>query len=143
MIKRLFFIILCLLLLTGYALAEGTITQKPVSGTYYSSIAADMKIATFVIADDSGSVPVTDFSDPHQIMGWYIMTVEAKSSSDDSLTILIESDLGSDLFNKTYSSATSGEIKNADDRWPIYSTPSIDVTSMSSDTVTVVVTFVK
>jgi hypothetical protein len=143
MIKKLIMGVLVVLLCAGVAFAEGTVTQKPSSGTYYERMSEDMQIATFTIADDSGSVPKTNFLDPTKVKGWYIMTVEAKSSSDDSLTVLIETALGADLFNKAYTSATSGEIKNADDRWPISSTPKIDVTNMSSDTVTVIVTFVK
>lgn len=144
MIKKMLIATLCLFLWVGISFAEGSVKQKPVSGTRYSVMDDNMKIATFTITDDGGSVPVTDFLDPSKILGWYIMTVEVKSGTDDTLTVLIETNLGADLFNKAYTAATSGEIKNATDRWPIYSTPKIDVTSMSGpDTVTVVVTFVK
>lgn len=143
MIKRILFAALCLFMITGVAFAEGTVVQKPMAGTYYSTIGKDMQIATFTITDDSGSVPSTNFLDPARIYGWYIMTVEVKSSSDDSLTVLIETALGADLFNVTYTAATSGEIRSTDDRYPIYSTPKIDVTNMSGDTVTVVITFVQ
>jgi len=142
--KKILFTALCLLLIAGSAFAEGTVTQKPFpGGTYYEFFGDDMAVATFTIADDSGSVPSTDFLDPGKINGYYIMTVEVLTSSDDSITILVESALGADLFNKAFTSATSGEIKNADDRWPIYSTPKIDITNMSGDSATVKITFVR
>lgn len=143
MIKRILLTTLCVFVISGLAYAEGTVAQKEISGTYYTFLGDNMAMATFTIADDSGSVPLTSFLQAYRIFGWYLMSVEVKTSSDDAITILIKTDLGTDLFNQAFASATSGEIKNADDRWPIYATPKIDITNMSSDTATVRIIFVK
>jgi len=144
MIKKLVLISLIFFLGATLAFAEGTVTQKPQPrGTYYEFFGDDMAVATFSITDDAGSVPLTSFLDAHKIYGFYIMTVEVQTSTDDSITILIETPLGADLFNEAFASATSGEIKYSDDRWPISATPKIDITNMSGDTATVKVTFVK
>ena len=143
MFKKLILVFLCSLVVTASAFAEGTVTQKHFMNSYYEDYGKDMKIAVFTITDDSGSVPLTAFLNPTEIKGWYIMTVEVDSGTDDSLNVLIETAYGTDLFNGAFTGASSGEIKSTDDRYPITSTPKIDVTNMSGDTVTVVVTFVR
>lgn len=143
MIKKIILTALILGLGTLPAFAEGTVVQEAYGSDHYKVLGNDMKVATFTITDDAGSVPLTALTDPGEIQGWYIMAVEVKSSSDDSLNVLIETALGTDLFGEAFAAATGGEIKNATDRWPIYSIPKIDVTNMSGDTVTVNVTFVR
>lgn len=75
--------------------------------------------------------------------GTYLMAVEIKSSVDDAVTFTINSGLGTELFTTTTTAATSGEIKAATDRWPVYGTPTWTLSGFSgAGTLTIVVTCV-
>jgi len=104
-----------------------------------------MVTATFTVtADGSGNVAAFSFLKPADIDGRYLFTVEAYSSTDAAFTVTIETENGSPLFSEAWSAAIAGEaLKSAADRWPIYDTPTIDVTGLTATEVcTVIVTFV-
>jgi hypothetical protein len=134
-----FLLALCLLLVASFAFAEGTVVQ---TGNSYDQISQNMRIATFTITSDAGSVPNTAFLRPRDIYGWNLLSVEMYSATDDAFTVTITTNLGSTLFTYTTTAATSGHLENATDRWPIYSIPKIDVTNLANTEVcTVIVTF--
>jgi len=121
--------------------AEGTVQQR-FDG--YSRWGDNVQSATFVIYSDGGSVPETAFKAPSDIMGWYLFSVEMYSSADDAFTVTITTYLGAELFSYTTTAATGGHLENALDRWPITSTPNIDVTNLATtERCTVIVTFVR
>jgi hypothetical protein len=141
--KKLLVTILFFLCMVSLVFAEGSVVQ---TGDGFQDYGQDMKIATFTITSDGGSVPNTAFLDANKqsIFGFYILAVEMYSATDDAFTAVITTALGSELFTFTTTAATSGHIANADDRWPIYSVPKIDVTSLAAGEVcTVIVTFVR
>ena len=138
--KKFLFTIL-ILLITGLAFAEGTVVQ---SGNGYDTYFQDMRVATFTITSDAGSVPNTAFLKPDKILGWYIKDVEMYSATDDAWTVTITTNLGATLFSFTTTAATSGHLEYAPDRWAINSTPKIDVTNLTdTESCTVIVTFVR
>ena len=121
--------------------AEGTVQQ---ANNGYSRYGNDVQVAKFVITSDAGSVPKTAFKSPADIMGWYLFSVEMYSSADDAFTVSITTDLGAELFSYTTTAATTGHLENAADRWPITSTPDIDVTNLATtESCTIIVTFVR
>jgi hypothetical protein len=121
----------------------------------YPMLNNTLRTATFVItADGSGNVEKTAFLDaPGNIYGWYIMTVEMTSATEDIFTVLISTYAGAttstaggvELFNYTTATAdTTGDIESVKDRYPIYATPYIDVTGLpATEVCRVVVTFVR
>lgn len=143
----LFLLSLCLVLacMIVPAHAEGTVVQannifSPVDGR------GDMKKAVFTITGDAstGSVPNTAFAGSGAVRGFYLYTVEMISSTDDVFTVTITTGSGTSLFEKTTTAATSGEIKFPDAFFPVYDTPSIDVTDLAAgETCTVTVIFVR
>ena len=123
------------------AFAEGTVVQ---SGSGYDTWSETMRVATFTITSDAGSVPNTAFLKPEKILGWYLKEVEVYSATDDAFTVTITTNLGATLFALTTTAATSGELDYAADRWAINSTPKIDVTNLAAgESCTVIVTFVR
>ena len=123
------------------AFAEGTV-QQAYNG--YSRLSDDVQTAKFVIYSDGGSVPNTAFKSPTDIMGWYLFSVEIYSATDDAFTVTVTTYLGAELFAYTTTAATGGHLENALDRWPITSTPNIDVTNLATtESCTVIVTFVR
>jgi len=105
----------------------------------------DMKTVEFTVtADGAGNVAIFTFLKPQEIYGYYLLSVEMSSATDDAFVTLIYSSAGSTLFTHTTTAATTGEIQNADDRWPIYSALKIDVTGLTATEVaTITVTFVR
>jgi len=106
----------------------------------------DMRIATFTItADGSGNVAIFEFEQAQTIYGYYLLSVEMKcDATDDAFTVLITTNTGAPLFTHTTTAGTTGELVNADDRWPINSAPKIDITDLTvAKIVTVIVTFVR
>jgi len=103
----------------------------------------DLKTATFTVtADGAGDVAIFTFLKPGDIAGYHLFTVEMYSATDDAFTTLIYTNTGSTLFTHTTTAATSGEIQNAADRWPIYDAPKIDVTGLTATEVaTIIVSF--
>lgn len=134
-----FLLTLCLLFSANFVFA-GDVVQD---GDSYDQISDSMRIATFTITSDgSGNVANTAFLEPGLIYGWNLLSVEMYSATDDAFVVLITTNLGSSLFTYTTTSATSGHLENAVDRWPIYSTPKIDVTGLTATEVcTIIVTF--
>ena len=85
------------------------------------------------------------FEEAQEIYGYYLMSVEIKcAADDDAFTVLITTNTGAPLFTHTTTAATTGELENATDRWPINAAPKIDITGLTAaKIVTVIVTFVK
>jgi hypothetical protein len=133
------FLVLCFLLFATLAFAADVVQ----TGNSFDSVSRDMRIATFTItADGSGDVAIFTFLDPQKIYGWNLLAVEMYSADDDAFATTITTALGSTLFTHTTTAATSGELENATDRWPIYSIPKIDVVGLTATKVaTVIVTF--
>jgi hypothetical protein len=145
--KRILITILFCLLFAFSAFADGTVVQ---TGGGFQSFgqkgSVHMKTATFTITAAAGSVPNTAFLDVNRssIYGWYLFSVEMYSATDDTFSPTITTALGTPLFSYTTVSATTGQIINADDRWPIYSIPLIDVADLGGSGVcTIIVTFVR
>ena len=109
----------------------------------------NMKVGTFTVtADGSGNVADFYFEDLSGIKGYYLLSVEMYSATDDAFATIIKSALGTTLFSHTTTAATSGEIRNATDRWPIYAIsgvgPYMDVTGLTAtESATIVVTLVR
>jgi hypothetical protein len=139
--KKILLITACILLMAAYAFAEGTVVQS--GNSYDTQDPKKMKTATFTITSDAGSVPNTAFLKPNDIYGYYLLSVETYSATDDAYVVLIGT-ANTNLFTYTTTAATSGHIQNADDRWPVYSTLYIDVTGLATaESCTVIVTFVR
>lgn len=141
--KRFIPLILAFFLLTSPAFAADVAQTNNGYASYPHN--KDMRTATFTVtADGAGNVAVFTFLKPQDIYGYYLLSVEMSSATDDAFTTIVYSAAGSTLFTHTTTAATSGEIKNAVDRWPIYSAPKIDVTGLTATEVaTVTVTFVR
>jgi hypothetical protein len=137
--KRILAAIFIFLLFCGAALAADVVQ----TGNGYDQISENMRTATFTItADGAGNVAIFSFLNPRMIYGWNLLSVEMQSATDDAFVVLITTNLGSSLFSYTTTAATTGHLENATDRWPIYSTPKIDVTGLTATEVaTVIVTF--
>ena len=140
--KKFLTAILLVLFLTVPALAADVVQ----SGNGYDSPSDTMKTATFTItADGSGNVAIFTFLKPHKIYGHYLLSVEIKcAADDDAFTVLITTNTGAPMFTHTTTAATTGELENAADRWPINAAPKIDITGLTAaKIVTVIVTFVR
>jgi hypothetical protein len=139
-----FLLIISILLLVSPAWGAGEVVQTN-NGFADYRWNEDMKTATFTVtADGSGNVAIHTFMKPQEIYGYYLFSVEMYSATDDAFATLIYTNLGSPLFSFTTTSATTGQIENASDRWPIYSAPKIDVTGLTATEVaTIIVTFVR
>jgi len=84
-------------------------------------------------ADGTDDLPMED------IMGGYIMPLEYLASGDDAIVITLKTALGVDILNGngTVADATTGGYISPNDRWPISSTLTYDVSGLSeSETVT-------
>ena len=102
-----------------------------------------MVTGTFTVtADISGNVAAFSFLKPGDIEGGFCFTVEAYSSTDAGFTVVISTAGGSPLFSQAWTTATTGEaLKSFTDRWPVYNTPTIDVTGLTaSEVCTVIIT---
>lgn len=137
-----FLLVLLILLAPTLVLAEGTVVQ---AGNSYDLVAEKMKIATFTITSDAGSVPNTAFLDfVRGIQGWYIFSVEMYSATDDAWTVTITTALGSEIYAYTTTAATTGHLEKVNYVFPIYSVPNIDVTNLAdTESCTVIVAFAK
>ena len=129
---------------TGWA---ADVVQTSAAGGYGSfPHNKDMRIATFTVtADGSGNVAIFTFENAETIYGFYLLSVEMKcAADDDAFTVLLYTNNGTPMFSHTTTAGTTGEIKNADDRWPINSAPKIDITGLTATKiVTVIATFVR
>jgi len=144
--KKILAVILFLVLFTGMALAADVVQEPAVNGYTAYPHNKDMRVATFTItADGSGNVAIFEFENAETIYGFYLLSVEMKcAADDDAFTVLLYTNNGTPMFSHTTTSGTTGEIKNADDRWPINSAPKIDITGLTAaKIVTVIVTFVR
>ena len=144
--KKILAVILFLVLFTGTALAADVVQEPAVNGYTAYPHNKDMRVATFTItADGSGNVAIFTFEEAQEIYGYYLLSVEIKvAADDDAITVLLYTNSGATMFSKTTTAATTGEIHNADDRWPINSAPKIDITDMTAAKIaTVIVTFVR
>lgn len=137
-------VILSLLLLVPGIGSAADVVQ---AGNGWDTIAPNRSVVytTFTVtADGAGNVAEFTFLKPEDIMGYYLLSVEMYSATDDAFVTIIYSGLGTTMFSHTTTAATSGEIKNGVDRWPVYSTWSIDVTGLAAaEVATIVVTFVR
>jgi len=144
--KKILVIMIFALLLTGTVWAADVVQTEAIGGYKAYPHNADMRTGTFTVtADGSGDVAIFTFEDAETIYGYYLLSVEIKcAADDDAFTVLIYTNNGATMFSKTTTAATTGEIHNADDRWPINSAPKIDITDLTAaKIVTVIATFVR
>ena len=144
--KKILAATLFVLLMIGTGWAADVVQEPAVRGYTAFPNNKDMRVATFTItADGSGNVAIFEFEQAQEIYGYYILSVEIKvAATDDAITVLIYTNNGATMFSKTTTAATTGEIHNCDDRWPINSAPKIDITDMAAAKIaTVIVTFVR
>ena len=133
--KRILILTVLILALAFPAMAADVVQTNNGYASYIHN--PDIKTATFTItADGAGNVAIFTF---------YLYSVETKVAADDDvITVIIYNNSGATLFTTTTAAATTGEIDNADDRWPINAPPKIDVTGMTAAKIaTVIVTFVR
>jgi hypothetical protein len=138
------FVILLILLCVSPVFAADVVQTNNGYASYPHN--KDMKTATFTItADGSGNVAIFTFLKPQDIYGYYLLSVEMKcAADDDAFTTIIYTNTGATMFTHTTTAGTTGELQNADDRWPINSPPKIDITGLTAaKIVTVIVTFVR
>lgn len=130
--KRIFAIAAILMLLCGAAFADDVRPVTPPQWTLYTQVLTPT-------ADASAQ----DFN--AQVAGSYLYSVEIKTSTDDALTFTIYSGLGTQLFTRTTTAATSGDISMPTAFWPITRdrTPNWTLSGLGSGTITIEVTFVK
>lgn len=142
--KRILILTILILALAFPAMAADVVQTNNGYASYIHN--PDIKTATFTItADGAGNVAIFTFLKPQDIYGFYLYSVETKVAADDDvITVIIYNNSGATLFTTTTAAATTGEIDNADDRWPINAPPKIDVTGMTAAKIaTVIVTFVR
>lgn len=77
------------------------------------------------------------------LIGGYLFSVEIFASADDAVVFSIASALGTTIFTRTTTAATSGEIANPTGYWPINDTPTYTLSGLGSGTVTVEITVAK
>ena len=144
--KKILVASLLVLLMAGSGWAADVVQEEAIKGYTAYPHNKDMRVATFTVtADGSGNVAIFTFEEAQEIYGYYLLSVEIKvAATDDEITVLIYTNNGATMFEKTTTAATTGEIHNADDRWPINSAPKIDITDMTAAKIaTVIVTFVR
>jgi len=145
--KKIFSVLALFFLLTVSSVWAADVVQTAAIGGYKPyPHNPDMRTATFTItADGSGDVAIFTFETAETIYGYYLLSVEMKcAADDDAFTVLITTNTGAPLFTHTTTAATTGELENAADRWPINAAPKIDITDLTAaKVVTVIVTFVR
>jgi hypothetical protein len=139
-------IFVLMFLFTGAAWAADVVQTEAVGGYTSYPHNDEMRTGTFTVtADVGGNVAIFTFENPETILGYYLYSVEMKcAATDEAFTVLITTNTGAPLFTHTTTSALTGELENADDRWPINAAPKIDITGLTATKiVTVIVTFVR
>jgi hypothetical protein len=139
-------IFVLMFLFTGTLWAADVVQTEAVGGYASYPHNDEMRTATFTVTSDgSGNVAIFTFENPETILGYYLYSVEMKNAdSDDEFVVLITTNTGAPLFTHTTTAGTTGELENADDRWPINAAPMIDITGLdTTEVVTVIVTFVR
>jgi len=130
---RKFILVLILFLFTAFPVSADTISGLP-SG-------ADVFISqTITLTDNAAAV---DFST--MLGGGYLFAVEILAVGDDAVTVKINSALGTELFTRTTTAATDGEIANPSGYWPIGkgSTANYTLTDFTGSAITIIVTVAK
>lgn len=117
------------------------------------AVAAIAPVAQFIHKDDGRTIYITQrlvlsanaaaVSLGDNLVGGYLFSVEILSSDDDTVTFSIDSGIGTELFSRTTTAATSGEIRNPPGYWPINSTPKYTLSGLGSGTVTIEITVAK
>jgi hypothetical protein len=140
--RKLFYTLLALLV-AGAAMAA--LVSR---GDYFiQKLGGDQVYVTQVLelsADGSGDLGT-------ELCGGYLFSVEITTSTDDAVTFTIDSRLGTELFSRTTTAATSGEIANPSGFWPMnYDTddtandyPTYELADMSGGTATAEITVAK
>jgi opacity protein-like surface antigen len=144
--KKFLAVILFLVLSVGTVSAADVVQTEAAGGYASYPHNKDMRTATFTVtADGSGNVAIFTFENAETIYGYYLLSVEMKcAADDDAFTVLLYTNTGAPMFSHTTTSGTTGELKNAEDRWPINAAPKIDITGLTAaKIVTVIVTFVR
>ena len=95
---------------------------------------------TIALTDNATAVDLNTM-----LAGGYLYAVEIFSVGDDAVTFTINSALGTELFTKTTTAATDGEIANPPGYWPIVknSLPNYTLTDFTGDSISIIVTVVK
>jgi len=144
--KKILAIMIFVFLFTGTGWAADVVQTEAIGGYKAYPHNKDMRTGTFTVtADGSGNVGLFTFEDAETIYGYYLLSVEMKcAADDDAFTVLIYTNGGATMFSHTTTAGTTGELENADDRWPINLAPKIDITGLTAaKIVTVIVTFVR
>lgn len=92
---------------------------------------------TLTITADASGVDFTDV----RILGSVLYCVELKTTLDDAITFSMNTATGAQIFTKTTTAATGGEIGYPPMLYPIHEMPKYTVSGLGSGSLTVKVTF--